>query len=133
MEASLRPRRWHLLLLALLVSAAYFFLEQRYVAERRELVLQQDDIAQALTHAYLDDHGPIFVHDGALYAGRYRINWSDTLVDAVKADSGCGTTIFQGDEQIATTATALGSKDRATGTRANADIKQLVWEQGQSH
>jgi len=133
MDASLRPRRWHLLLLALLVAGAYLFLEQRYVAERRELVLQQDDIAQALTRAYLDDHGPIFVHDGALYAGRYRINWSDTLVDAVKADSGCGATIFQGDEQIATTATVPGSKERATGTHANPDIKQLVFEEGKSY
>lgn len=134
MEATLRPRRWHLLLLALLVVGAYVFLEQRYVAERRELVLQQDDIAQALTHAYLDDHGPIFLHDGALYAGRYRINWSDTLVDAVKADSGCGATIFQGDEQIATTATpARGSQERAIGSHANPEIKRLVWEEGKSY
>jgi signal transduction histidine kinase len=132
-QRSLRLSRWHLLLLAVLLGGTYFFLERRYVTERRELVLQQDDIAQALTRAYLDDHGPIFEHDGALYAGRYRINWSDTLVDAVKADSGCGATIFQGDERIATTATALGTTERAIGTHVNPDIKQRVLNEGHDY
>jgi signal transduction histidine kinase len=132
-RASLRLRRWHLLVIAVLLVASYVFIEGRYVAERRELVLQQDDIAQALTRAYLDDHGPIFTHDGALYAGRYRINWSDTLVDAVKAESGCGATIFQGDERIATTALEPGTSDRAIGTRADPEIKARVLEQGHTY
>ena len=119
-------RRWHLVVMAVLLAATYLFIERRYVAERRELVLQQDHIAQALTRAYLEDHGPIFTHDGALYAGRYRINWSDTLVDAVKADSGCGASIFQGDERIATTVVERGKSERAIGTRADPDIKRQV-------
>ena len=133
MQASLRIGRWQLLILALLLAGTYVFLERHYVAERRELVLQQADIAQALARAYLEDHGPIFEHDGALYAGRYRINWSDTLVDAVRADSGCGATIFQGDERIATTATNAGGNERATGTHANPEIKQRVLIEGHDY
>ena len=116
----LNLRRWQLIVLAALVFAAYAFIEQRYIAERRELVLQQDDIAQALALAYLEDHGPIFQHEGALYAGRYRINWSDSLVNAVNTDSGCGITIFQGDEIIATTMVKPGTNERAVGLRAPA-------------
>ncbi len=125
-------RRWHLVVIAALLVAAYVSIERRYASERRELVLQQDDIAQALTRAYLEDHGPIFTHDGALYAGRYRINWSDTVVDAVKADSGCGASIFQGDERIATTTMGPGTSERAVGSRANPEIKKRVLEEGRA-
>ncbi len=123
-------RRWHLLVLSALLVVAYAFIEQRYVAERRKLVLQQDDIAQALARAYLEDHGPVFQHEGALYAGHYRINWSDTLVDSVKADSGCGLTIFQGDEIIATTMVKPGTNERAVGLRAPPALKQRVLDAG---
>jgi signal transduction histidine kinase len=131
-ETPLLLRRWHLLVLAALLVAAYAFIEERYVAERRELVLQQDDIAQALARAYLDDHGPIFEHEGALYAGHYRINWSDTLVSLVLASSGCGLTIFQGDESIATTMVKPGTNERDVGVRAPAQIKERVLGQGQT-
>src|SRR5207253_3123933 len=117
-ESPLTLRRWHLILLAALLFGAYWLVEQRYVHERRELVLQQDNIAQALARAYLEDHGSIGEHEGALYAGGYRINWSDTLVDAVKADSHCGVAIYQGDEIIATTLTPAGSAERAIGMKA---------------
>lgn len=123
-------RRWHLVVIAALLASTYLFIERRYAAERRELVLQQDHIAQALTRAYLEDHGPIFTHDGALYAGRYRINWSDNLVDAVKNASGCGATIFQDDERIATTAMAAGKSERAIGTRVDPEIKRQVRDGG---
>ena len=129
-DTTVNLRRWHLLVLCALLVAAYYFIEQRYVSERRELVLQQDDIAQALARAEMEDHGPIFRHEGALYAGGYRINWSDTLVDAVKADSGCGVTIFQGDESIATTMVKPGTNERAVGMHAPADVKHLVLDDG---
>jgi signal transduction histidine kinase len=123
-------KRWHLLVLSALLVAAYAFIEQRYVAERRELVLQQDDIAQALTRAYLEDHGPVFLHEEALYAGMYRINWSDTLVNAVAADSHCGVTIFQGSEIIATTMVKPGTNERAVGEKAPREIEHLVFDEG---
>ena len=128
----LNLRRWQLIVLSALVFAAYYFIEQRYIAERRELVLQQDDIAQALARAYLEDHGPIFQHEGALYAGRYRINWSDSLVNAVNTDSGCGITIFQGDEIIATTMVKPGTNERAVGLRSPPEVKHRVLDEGQA-
>jgi signal transduction histidine kinase len=131
-ETELTLRRWHLLVVAVLLVLAYAFIEERYVAERRSLVLQQDDIAQALALAYLEDHGPIFEHEGALYAGRYRINWSDTLVSKVQADSGCGLTIFQGDEAIATTMVKPGTNERDVGARAPAVLKKRVLEDGET-
>jgi signal transduction histidine kinase len=125
-------RRWQLVVLLVLLAAAYYFIERRYVAERRELVLQQDDIAQALTRAEVEDYGNIFEHDGALYAGHHLINWSDPLVNAVKTDSRCGVTIFQGDERIATTMTKPGTNERAIGTRASPRVKQEVLEEGRT-
>jgi len=115
-----------------LLAAAYYFIERRYVAERRELVLQQDDIAQALTRAEVEDYGNIFEHDGALYAGHHLINWSDPLVNAVKTDSRCGVTIFQGDERIATTMTKPGTNERAIGTHATPRVKQEVLDEGRT-
>jgi signal transduction histidine kinase len=123
-------RRWPIVALAALLVGAYWLVEQRYVSERRDLVLEQDDIAQALTRAYLEDHGAIGEHEGALYAGGYRVNWSDTLVDSVKADSHCGVAIYQGDEIIATTLAAPGSTERAIGTKASPEIKALVLDGG---
>ena len=131
-ETPLTLRRWHLLLLSALLVAAYVFVERRYVAERRGLVLQQDEIAQALALAYLEDHGPIFEHEGALYAGRYRINWSDTLVSKVQAESGCGLTIFQGDEAIATTMVKPGTNERDVGVRAPLQVKRRVLDEGET-
>jgi signal transduction histidine kinase len=132
-ETGLAVRRWHLVVLSALLVAAYVFIEQRYVAERRELVLQQDDIAQALTRAYLEDHGPVFLHEEALYAGAYRINWSDTLVNAVEADSHCGVTIFQGNEIIATTMVKPGTNERAVGLKAPPVLTQRVLEEGHGY
>jgi signal transduction histidine kinase len=129
-ESPLTFRRWHLLVYAGLLFGAYWLIEQRYVTERRELVLEQDDIAQALARAYLEDHGSIGEHEGALYAGGYRINWSDTLVDSVKADSHCGVAIYQGDEIIATTLAAPGASERAVGVKATPDVKALVLQGG---
>jgi signal transduction histidine kinase len=132
-QTSSSVRRWRLLAVAVMILAAYLFIEQRYVAERRELVLQQDDIAQALTRAELQDYGDIFEHDGALYAGVRLINWSDTLVDAVKADSRCGVTIYQGDVRIATTMVKPGTNERATGTHATPEVKHAVLDEGRTY
>jgi signal transduction histidine kinase len=131
-QTSRTIRRWQLILLAALVLAAYVFIEHRYVAERRELVLQQDDIAQALTRAELQDYGDVFEHDGALYAGARLINWSDTIVNSVKTDSRCGVTIFQGDERIATTMVKPGTNERATGTHASPEVKRAVLDEGRT-
>jgi signal transduction histidine kinase len=128
----LTQRRWQLVVLAVLLITAYYFIERRYVSERRELVLQQDDIAQALTRAEVEDYGNIFEHDGALYAGHHLINWSDPLVNAVKTDSRCGVTIFQGDERIATTMTKPGTNERAIGTHASPALKHEVLEEGRT-
>ena len=131
-QTSRTIRRWQLIFLSALVLAAYVFIEHRYVAERRELVLQQDDIAQALTRAELQDYGPIFEHDGALYAGAHLVNWSDTMVNGVKADSRCGVTIFQGDERIATTMVNPGTNKRATDTHASPEVKRAVLDEGRT-
>jgi signal transduction histidine kinase len=132
-EASaLTLRRWQLVIVSVLLAAAYYFIERRYVAERRELVLQQADIAQALTRAEIEDYGNIFEHDGALYAGHHLINWSDPLVNAVKTDSRCGVTIYQGDERIATTMTKPGTNERAIGTHASPMLKHEVLEEGRT-
>jgi signal transduction histidine kinase len=125
-------QRWHLLVLSALLVAAYSFIEQRYVTERRELVLQQDDIAQALARSYMEDYGPIFLHEGAMYAGSHLINFSDTLANAVKADSGCGLSIFQGDEIIATTMVKPGTQERAIGAHAPAEVKRRVLDNGEA-
>ncbi len=125
-------RRRHLVALAVLLIAAYAFIERRYVTERRELVLQQVEIAQALARSYLDDYGPIFEHDGSLYAGKHLINFSDPLANAVQSDSGCGLTVFQGSEIIATTMVKPGTQERAIGVHAPAEVTHRVLEDGEA-
>ena len=78
----------------------------------------------------LQIEGPITVRDGQMFAGSTLLNGDERIVDAVKAKTRFGCTVFLGNERIATVASERGKTERALGTRANDEVTRLVFEEG---
>jgi cob(I)alamin adenosyltransferase len=88
--------------------------------------------SMTLIHFLLRREGPIRVTADQLFAGERLLNGDTALVDAVKAETGFGCTIFLGNRRVSTNATADGDSARALDTTANEMITRRVLEEGKT-
>jgi signal transduction histidine kinase len=113
------------------MAGVYVLIERAYVDEQEKVTLGGAETALELIRTELACRGPIALRGGELYAGDHRLNGDTEIVEAVRARTGYGCTIFQGNMRVATTASAAGEAGRAFGTVASPMITALVFAHGQ--
>lgn len=88
----------------------------------------------AMSYAMLDEKypGQWLIREGKLFKGDVQLNENYALIDKIAGLTKDAVTIFQGDTRIATTV-MKDSGERAIGTKAAADIVEVVLNKGQSY
>lgn len=130
MSAPSKPVGWILISLALVLGVVFWLIESQHANEEIELNLELAQASVSVLETRLALEGPIETRGGQMYAGSFLVNKSTEIVDYVESGTGLGSTIFHRDVRISTTARAANETDRAVGTRANAEIRELVYERG---
>ncbi|MGB1277007.1 MAG: cache domain-containing protein, partial [Nannocystaceae bacterium] len=130
LSAPSKPVGWILISLALVLGVVFWLIESQHANEEIELNLELAQASVSVLETRLALEGPIETRGGQMYAGSFLVNKSTEIVDYVESGTGLGSTIFHRDVRISTTARAANETDRAVGTRANAEIRELVYERG---
>ncbi|MGB1013789.1 MAG: ATP-binding protein [Nannocystaceae bacterium] len=132
LSAPSKPVGWILVSLALVLGVVFWLIESQHANEEIELNLELAQASVSVLETRLALEGPIEVRGDQVYAGSFLVNDSTEVVDHVERGTGLGSTIFHRDVRISTTARAANETDRAVGTRANAEVRELVYERGET-
>jgi len=131
LSAPSKPVGWILVALALVLGVVFWLIESQHANEEIELNLELAQASVRVLETRLALEGPIHVRGEYVYAGTFLLNKSTEIVDYVERGTGLGCTIFHRDVRISTTARAANEQERAVGTRANAEIRERVYERGE--